>query len=407
MMVFVHPCCCVPRCCGREGTSWISRGRPGRQSRRGLVFQYAFLGMMKNELATNKSQFVWPGVSLIVCHSGSRLEMRFWGWCNGQPRVSPTTDMNMHMQPHFLAEYRTYTLSPNRQLYHFLYSMTVIHSHASLFLQANPSLGGRVIYLPSRMITTRTSTSILPNMDELSMINPQPCQKESIFRNRERGEHGKPSLLKSYCESTIRYGGNEAECIWLCMQHGRKWIAKDIKFNRETPSLGIQQLRMQYGWLKRHSLFSAVGVKVVQVRENSILAGSETKQDTNCLHQIRFLGFREASNDFEVVLIDLDSTGTSRKIERELDAMDAIVDLGECGIDVMGRSHDPNIFCPNEDFDQYSNEIYCKVQNARRLKQQKVESKWLQPMLEFYWQNGIGTQAADFLRANGFLVSYE
>ena len=191
------------------------------------------------------------------------------------------------------------------------------------------------------------------------------------------------------------------------MQHGRKWIAKDIKFNAENPSLGIEQLRRQCGWLKRHSLFSAVGVKEVQVRRYSIFAGPVAEQDTNCGYQIRFLSIREASNDFEVILIDLDSTGTSREIERELDALHAIVNLGECDVDMMGRSHDPNIMCANEDYDQYAEETYCKVQNARRLEQLKGESKWLPSMLESYWQNGIGTQGAKFLRATGFLVSYE
>lgn len=83
------------------------------------------------------------------------------------------------------------------------------------------------------------------------------------------------------------------------------------------------------------------------------------------------------------------------------------MDLGECGIDVMGRSHDPNISCPNDGYDKYIDETYCKVQNARMLKQLEGESKWLPSMLEFYWQNGISTQGAEYLRATGFLVSYE
>jgi len=185
------------------------------------------------------------------------------------------------------------------------------------------------------------------------------------------------------------------------------WIAKDIKFDTENPTLGIEQLRKQYGWLKRRSLFSAVGVKENLVRSKFNIAGSETKQDTDCLYQIRFLSFREASNDFEVVLIALDSSGSSRRIERELDAMDAIVDLGECGVDVMGRSHGPEVICANQDFDQHTNDTFCKVQYARRLEQLKGESIWLPSMLEFYWQNGVGTKGAEYLRTTGFLVSYQ
>ncbi|KAH7303004.1 hypothetical protein BKA65DRAFT_240087 [Rhexocercosporidium sp. MPI-PUGE-AT-0058] len=122
--------------------------------------------------------------------------------------------------------------------------------------------------------------------------------------------------------------------------------------------------------------------------------------------QIRFLSIKEASNEFEVILIDLDSTSTSRKIKRELDAMNTTIDLGECGVNIMGRSHDPNIRCPNEYYDQYA-ETYCKVQKARRLEQLEGESKWLPSMLEFYWQSGISTQGAEFLRATDFLVSYK
>lgn len=102
-------------------------------------------------------------------------------------------------------------------------------------------------------------------MDQPS-ISTQPCQTESVSLSLEQIEHGKPSLLKSYCEQAIYHGGPEAECIWLCMQNGRKWIAKDIKFDPEKHSLGIVQLRRQCGWWKRHSMYAAMGVKEVQVR---------------------------------------------------------------------------------------------------------------------------------------------
>lgn len=56
------------------------------------------------------------------------------------------------------------------------------------------------------------------------------------------------------------------ECIWLCMQRGRKWIAKDIQLASAHRRLGIDDLRRQGGWWKRYSMFSAVGVKEIKVR---------------------------------------------------------------------------------------------------------------------------------------------
>jgi hypothetical protein len=79
------------------------------------------------------------------------------------------------------------------------------------------------------------------------IISPQPCQTGSVSLNLDQIEYGKPSVIKSYCEQAI-YHGYEAQCIWLGMQRGRKWIAKDIKFDTENPSLGIDKLRRQCIW---------------------------------------------------------------------------------------------------------------------------------------------------------------
>jgi hypothetical protein len=50
------------------------------------------------------------------------------------------------------------------------------------------------------------------------------------------------------------------------MQRGRRWIAKDIQLGVEEKPLGIYELRKLSGWWKRHSLYSAVGVKEIKVR---------------------------------------------------------------------------------------------------------------------------------------------
>jgi hypothetical protein len=40
----------------------------------------------------------------------------------------------------------------------------------------------------------------------------------------------------------------------------------------------------------------------------------------------------------------------------------------ECGVDVIGWSHNPNIDCPNNDYNEYTGP-YCKVQYLRKLEQ--------------------------------------
>jgi hypothetical protein len=76
---------------------------------------------------------------------------------------------------------------------------------------------------------------------------------------------GRPSVIKWYCEQAMSARGKDSECIWVCIKRGRNWIAKDILLS-ERPSLGVYELRQLCGWWKRHSLFSAVGVREVKVR---------------------------------------------------------------------------------------------------------------------------------------------
>jgi hypothetical protein len=95
------------------------------------------------------------------------------------------------------------------------------------------------------------------------MVDHQPVSPGSVFRSPEV-ERGKPSAIHSYCQRAIDQGYKE--CIWLGMQRGRRWIAKDIQLGVEEKPLGIYELRKLSGWWKRHSLFSAVGVKEIKVR---------------------------------------------------------------------------------------------------------------------------------------------
>jgi hypothetical protein len=76
-------------------------------------------------------------------------------------------------------------------------------------------------------------------------------------------QQGKPSVIKWYCEQAMDTRGKDSECIWVCFKRGERWIAKDVQLS-ERP-LGVYELRKLYGWWKRRSLFSAVGVREVKV----------------------------------------------------------------------------------------------------------------------------------------------
>jgi hypothetical protein len=117
------------------------------------------------------------------------------------------------------------------------------------------------IELPS--LAANDSQSSPPAQESSSMITPQPVGQKSVFREDEI-EHGKPSVIHSYCQRAIDQG--RKECIWLCIQRGRKWIAKDIQLETEDKAFGISELRRMSGWWKQHSMFSTVAVKEIRVR---------------------------------------------------------------------------------------------------------------------------------------------
>jgi hypothetical protein len=83
--------------------------------------------------------------------------------------------------------------------------------------------------------------------------------------------------------------------------------------------------------------------------------------------------------------MDFDYTNIVRDLDHALDkACNEDLESGKCGVDVMGRSHDPNIVCVNEAYDTYGSDTYCKVQHIRDLELQKEECEWLPSMLDYY-----------------------
>jgi hypothetical protein len=122
------------------------------------------------------------------------------------------------------------------------------------------------------LVTTEAeqSYSDSPSLENPLVIAPQPRLTGPVFRELQDVECGKPSVINSYCQQAIDRG--HRECIWFCIKRGRRWIAKDIQLRIEDRPLGIYELRKQCGWWKRHSLFSAVGVKEIKVRHTSSLS---------------------------------------------------------------------------------------------------------------------------------------
>jgi hypothetical protein len=265
------------------------------------------------------------------------------------------------------------------------------------------------IEMESLTATNSQSTSAIP--ENSSTIDPQPAYPRSVFRSH-KSEHGKPSVIHAYCQHAIDNG--HKECIWLGIQRGRRWIAKDIQLGVEEKPLGIYELRKLSGWWKRHSLFSAVGVKEIKVRMIlsisrgfSLLCGELRIGRLISGLQICFLGFNEATNEVEIVPMDFDFTNEVRYINHALAEAYTTLEYKKCRVDVMGRPHDRTLKCGNGARDSKRRYTHCKAQLISDLEQQKEEYEWLPSMLEYFWQNGIGSKGVEFLRATGFIHSYE
>jgi hypothetical protein len=75
---------------------------------------------------------------------------------------------------------------------------------------------------------------------------------------------GKTSALIALCNNAIQAGCKE--CLWICYSSNGGYRIKDIQLVPEGPSLEISSLKSRYGWWKRFSFRSAVGVEEVLVR---------------------------------------------------------------------------------------------------------------------------------------------
>lgn len=81
-------------------------------------------------------------------------------------------------------------------------------------------------------------------------------------------------------------------------------------------------------------------------------------------------------------------------------------DAWECGVTLQGESHSSGDECPNSIWDEVMEEFYCPIQHSRALRLRKDVYEWLPAMVEYYWQNRIKPQDAEFLEAGSFVTFY-
>ena len=77
-----------------------------------------------------------------------------------------------------------------------------------------------------------------------------------------------------------------------------------------------------------------------------------------------------------------------------------------CGVDSLGKRHDPALSCPNEGYDELMDGTYCKVIYASDLERQRDQIQLLPQMLEYLWQNDIDDKATALLNLSRLVHKY-
>lgn len=74
---------------------------------------------------------------------------------------------------------------------------------------------------------------------------------------------GKPALIHDYCAEAQADGRDS--CIWICFQEQNKTRAKDVVINPDCDVFDFSQLLKHCGWWRRLSMYSVVGIRLVEV----------------------------------------------------------------------------------------------------------------------------------------------
>jgi hypothetical protein len=109
------------------------------------------------------------------------------------------------------------------------------------------------------------------------------------------------------------------------------------------------------------------------------------------------------SDEVEVVVKDFDHANVEaeldRNIEQTLNGKGNPFEF-ECEVDIMGMRYPADSQSPSTE------SSYRKIRRLDDLVRLKEESKWLPAMLEYYWQNGIGSRGIKFLESTEFIKKY-
>ncbi|KAL4786931.1 hypothetical protein BJX76DRAFT_64358 [Aspergillus varians] len=195
-------------------------------------------------------------------------------------------------------------------------------------------------------------------------------------------EDGRPSVLNEYCKKAL--DRDDVECFWVCFRRSHRWLAKDMKLDASSDSIRLDELRKIFGWWKRRSFYSTVGVKEVM---------------------IRFLSC-SAKDEIGVAVIDFDYAGIQRDLDKSINFhLEKDIEHLECGVNIKGEAS-CSTPCQNLIYDD-SLSPYCLVRHIRELSLRRENYKYLPSMLEYYWQNGIDKNAVKFLRDGQFVTQYK
>lgn len=107
---------------------------------------------------------------------------------------------------------------------------------------------------------------------EVCPANPASCPRFVALIPVLELRGGQGSVITDYCRKATQQG--KRGCFWMCypdLTDRRRYAAKDVNVTRnDAEELAVDfdfaSLATCHGWWKRFSLYSAMGVKEVQVR---------------------------------------------------------------------------------------------------------------------------------------------
>jgi hypothetical protein len=120
---------------------------------------------------------------------------------------------------------------------------------------------------------------------------------------------------------------------------------------------------------------------------------------------MRFIDFDKSKNEIRVVVVDFAYEALKTDSDKVTgQALEENIGGSKLSLFVMRQGDDDSVLC--DDFISNDRNEYCKIKRPRNLPLRKNNYKWLPSMLEYYWQNGIGEKAMEFLECSNFVTEY-